>query len=110
MNLFDADGNFVTGSFEELQFLAETPGTYFVEATGLGATGTYRLAVTSRVYVDDYAGDASTTGQIAPGQSVTGEVGAPFDEDWFRIDLAAGETYAIEILRAAARPREADRP
>ena len=35
VNLYDADGNGVAGNYEQLQFLAESAGTYFVEATGV---------------------------------------------------------------------------
>ena len=53
--------------------------------------------MTSRADVDDYAGDATTTGRIAPGQSRTGEFGIPGDQDWFRINLTANETYRIDL-------------
>ena len=99
-------GSKLPASYEELQFLAESAGTYFVEATGFGATGTYPLAVTSRAYVvDDYAGDATTTGRIAARpECAHGEFGIPFDQDWFRIRLTEGETYAISLQSPSGLP------
>jgi hypothetical protein len=94
--LYDADGNQVAGSSNNrLNFVAEDPGTYYVEATGYGSTGTYYLTVGT--YVDDYAGDASTTGEIAAGETRTGEIGLPGDHDWFRISLTEGQTYVMDL-------------
>ena len=65
--------------------------------TGYGSVGTYQLAVTAQPYVDDYAGDATTSGQIAAGETRAGEIGHWFDRDWFRTSLTEGETYEISL-------------
>ena len=62
----------------------------------------------SRLPQDDYAADTSTTGTVAVGGSVTGniEVADPNDwyagdRDWFRVTLEAGNTYLIDLKGAA---------
>jgi Ca2+-binding RTX toxin-like protein len=44
---------------------------------------------------DDYAGDITTTGTIAPGGSVSGVFEVAGDVDWFAITLSAGQTLRI---------------
>lgn len=95
--LYNADGEFVTNGYEELQF-AGTPGTYYLGVSGFGDTGTYRLDVQS--VADDYAGSTSTTGSIAAGQSRNGDIQAPADQDWFRVTLTAGTIYEFDVRGA----------
>tara|TARA_R110002049_G_scaffold117332_2_gene270542 strand:+ start:127299 stop:129563 length:2265 start_codon:yes stop_codon:yes gene_type:complete len=44
---------------------------------------------------DDFAGDASTTGVVAVGGTVTGNIEDPGDRDWFAITLTEGQTVQI---------------
>src|SRR4051812_44343788 len=44
---------------------------------------------------DDFAGNASTTGQVIAGGSVSGQLEVPGDRDWFRVQLVAGHQYSI---------------
>ena len=70
-------------------------GTYYfeVEASAL-AVGAYSISVSS--YPDDFASDTSSTGQMAVDAGVVyGTHEAPNDDDWFRVELVAGETYSI---------------
>ena len=49
---------------------------------------------------DDFAGDTSTTGRIGLGrQFAIGELEVNGDRDWFAIDVAAGDLYAIDLLQ-----------
>ena len=93
--LYDEDGEFVTDAYEQLGYLAEDAGTYYVAVTGYGSTGTYEL--TMETVVDDYAGNAETTGEIAAGQTRAGGIQYSGDQDWFSIELTAGETYTIDL-------------
>jgi Matrixin/Bacterial pre-peptidase C-terminal domain/FG-GAP-like repeat len=47
---------------------------------------------------DDFAGNSGTTGQVSVGNSVTGNLEAIGDRDWFRVQLNAGTTYTIDLL------------
>lgn len=48
--------------------------------------------------VDDYPGNASTSGKVVPGGYVTGMLLAEGgDKDWFAMDLKAGVTYFLKV-------------
>ena len=75
-------------------FTPSMAGTYYIAARGETA-GSYRVSVTAKG--DDFAGDRSTTGRLTVGGSVTGEIEARSDWDWFAIDLVAGNSYLIDL-------------
>ena len=52
----------------------------------------------------DIPGDLSTGATIAVGGSVTDELEVVGDTDWFRIDLAAGDSIAISLFGSGASP------
>ena len=58
--------------------------------------GTYTLSVAE--VEDDFTADTDTTGAVAVGGSVWGEVDYWDDRDWIKVELEAGETYRIELL------------
>ena len=45
----------------------------------------------------DYSADTGTTGRVAPGGSITGEIEQAGDRDWFAVDLVAGRTYVFDL-------------
>jgi len=94
--LYDADGNYVTEGYEALQFAAEAPGTYYVAAAAYDL-GTYAIEVSSIAYQDDFGDGPDTEDEIAAGETITGEIGIPSDQDWLRIDLEAGQLYAFTL-------------
>ena len=102
--LYDTGGNFVWDGYEELSYLADVAGTFYIAAQSFGTVGTYTLEVTLEPYVDDYAGDATTTGVISAGETVSGEIGTLGDQDWIRIDLIEGEAYAFDLGGVASGP------
>jgi hypothetical protein len=50
-----------------------------------------------RWYDDDYRSDPSTTGRLAPGQEVAGEIEMSVDKDWFRTTLEQGHGYMFSV-------------
>ena len=46
---------------------------------------------------DDYTSNTSTTGTVAVGDSVTGDIETGNDRDWFAVTLMAGRTYRIDL-------------
>ena len=46
---------------------------------------------------DDFPADTTTSGVVAVGGSATGVIGLADDYDWFRVMLAAGKTYQIDM-------------
>ena len=81
-------------------------GTHYVHASGPASgdvTGTYTLSVivlgaTGASEADtDFPADNTTSGRVDVGASVTGNIGADGDDDWFRVDLETGKIYQIDL-------------
>ena len=109
--IHDADGepianttnnNSGSGWNSRVYFTADEEGTHYVAAGAFdGYMGTYTLSVTE--IPDDYAAepDPDTTGTVAVGGSVEGDIEAPGDQDWFAVELEAGKTYRVDLKGAA---------
>jgi hypothetical protein len=78
-DLDDAARHYITSGFAEGR---PTSGTMVQPSISEGAV--------------DFAASTATPGYIAVGGAVTGNISFTFDRDWFRTDLAAGETVLIE--------------
>jgi hypothetical protein len=61
------------------------------------AKATFTIVDNDTETVDDYAGSTATTGQIAVGQTVSGNIDWYGDTDWFRTELTAGVTYQFDL-------------
>ncbi len=66
------------------------PGTYTLSVILLGANGASEADT-------DFPTTTATTGRVDVGASVTGNIGAVDEEDWFRVDLEAGKIYQIDL-------------
>ena len=103
--VFDAGGNRVGSIWNDVNdgdgrnsrssVFVKTDGTYYVgvEAFGRG-TGTYTLSVAED---PDLAANTNTTGAVAVGGEVTGEIERVHDSDWFAVTLEAGKTYIVDL-------------
>ena len=101
--LYNSEGEYINSSYEDLAYIAAKTGTYYLEVSGGGSNaGTYQLAVSE--LVDDYASDTSTTGRIAPGETVAGKLEIEGDADWFQTTLATGTGPTPSISRARPSP------
>ena len=95
----DDDGG--EGRDSRLTFTAKTSGTYYM---AVGAyedlTGTFAVSVTdvTNGFPDDYTDSTETTGTVAVGDSVMGEVEEAGDVDWFKVILEAGKSYQIDVM------------
>ena len=82
---------------------AEETGIHYVAAGAYGdREGTYTLSVTDvsedgNLRSDDFAADTTTTGRVAVGGLVTGEIERAGDRDWFAVDLVEGKTYQFML-------------
>ncbi|WP_348700460.1 DUF4214 domain-containing protein [Duganella fentianensis] len=47
------------------------------------------------ILVDDYWGNERTSGKLALGQTVQGDLRRDYDQDWFAVQLEAGLTYYL---------------
>ena len=97
----DDDGG--SGLNSRLRFTADQSGVIYIAAGAYGGnTGTYTVTVQEYVAPpDDYVDDAGTDGVIGIGDSVAGDIGHEGDSDWFAVELAAGQSYAIDLEGAA---------
>ena len=88
------------------EFAVASSGTYYVSAAGYGSnTGTYRVTVEdlggSGGRADDYGMTPGSSGSVAVDGTATGAIEVAHDEDWFAVDLEAGETYTIGVQGSA---------
>ncbi len=104
--IHDAGGNLIAGTGDDdvgerpnsrLDFTAPVSGTYYIAAGAYDEhIGDYLLSVEDPG--DDYpASFAGTTGTVAVGGSAAGEVDYAGDEDWFAVELVAGQDYQIDL-------------
>ena len=106
--IHDGDGRSIYGTTDyasgphsnsEVLFTPDEDGTYYIAAGSFMSgdreedVGTYTLQVS----IDDFRDDTDTTGTVAVGDSVTGEIEAQGDQDWFAVTLEAGKTYQIDM-------------
>ena len=95
-----SDDNTGTGNNARLTgFVPETDGTYYIGVNGRGGVGAYRVFVTG-VPVDpddDFTQSATGSGTVDVDGSVTGDIEADFDHDWFAVELEAHKTYRIKL-------------
>ena len=85
-----------------LTFTPSSSGTYYLgvnELFGTG-TGTYTLRASASTLTDDYAGSAATTGTVAIGGQITGNIERAGDRDWVRVSLLAGTSYTFDLRGA----------
>ena len=59
---------------------------------------------------DDYLGAEETTGTVAVGGSVTGNLEVDNDVDWFKVRLEEGKSYRIRMRGVRVRGRNPGRP
>ncbi len=84
-----------------LEFVADRTGLFYISAGAYSSnTGTYRLAVTDRGAVDDFAATTSTTGAVALNGSSTGNIETSGDQDWFAVAMTAGQNYRFDLRGA----------
>ena len=91
--LTDEDGGF--GEISLLKWVAPVTGTHYISVSAgeQGLTGTYSLTTSSRK--DDH-GEGAVAATIAPiGGTLSGELEAIGDDDWFAFTAQAGSTYRI---------------
>ena len=121
--IYDADGSLIEGTTDDdlgwgpdshVTFTPTDDGTYYVSVGGDGnhtsryysvsaatnRTGTYRLSVANVSDADEQTDGTATTGEVAVGGSVMGEIDYWGDRDWFAVTLVAGTVYRIDLAGA----------
>jgi Ca2+-binding RTX toxin-like protein/methionine-rich copper-binding protein CopC len=91
------------GTNSRVTFTATSTGTYYLAAGGFGThLGAYelRLSTGTAPVTDAQANSIATTTSLAVGTATTGSIDFARDQDWFRVSLAAGQTYRISARGA----------
>ena len=115
--LYDGMSNFITndddggtGLNSRIEINITETGTYYIEAGEVddADTGTYTITVTeaepqsvSEPSGGDFPAGPNTAGYIVVGESVTGNISTNDDNDWFRVELEAGNSYVIDMKGSA---------
>lgn len=102
LSLYNASGGLLASNDDSggnlnsrLVFTPTVSGTYYLGARDYGSgVGAYRL---SAALADDYAGSVDTQGAIAPGQTLTGRIDSPGDQDWLALDLQTGQSVQVRL-------------
>ena len=89
---FDDDDGEGRGSL--LQWTASASGTFFLKVKGFSTldTGTYTVSITHN---DDFGGTAANATTLSLDTAQSGRVGVAGDQDWFQLNVTAGETYRV---------------
>ena len=101
VSLYDANGNLLTsatsvyaGATAETSFTVQTTGTYYVAAAGIsGSTGTFNVLESTTAL--DNVGSIATTATLNVGGSVSGNLTAGGQNDFYKVTLAAGTEYVF---------------
>ncbi|WP_427453173.1 calcium-binding protein [Litorimonas sp. WD9-15] len=100
MSLRDESGNRFGFNFRDFDtdeaviiFDVEESGTFYIDVNGFSPPLNYTL--TADVLDDDFSDDTTTTGILEVDGTASGSIDFRNDEDWFAIDLVAGETVRI---------------
>lgn len=84
------------GGRAEISFTLPNNDSHFLSVqTGTTAGTQYQIYIP--VPGDDYADDATTTGDIALGETLTGEINQNGDYDWFRFTAEAGDSLVFRL-------------
>ena len=119
-NVYDDDGNWRgrlyahdtgEGTNDRGYFTPYESGTYYITVESFlvaighpDSQGTYTLSVDVAPEQqsvdeedDDLAATTATTGRVVVGDTAGGTIDAGGDEDWFAVELVAGERYAFIV-------------
>jgi hypothetical protein len=89
------------GGFETIDERLDYRGMYFLRVESVDGSGTVDLE--SSIDLTEWM-DPDDGRLLERGTTVTGNADYPGDFDWYRIDLAAGETVTIEVDAIAFDP------
>ncbi|MGB0262353.1 MAG: M10 family metallopeptidase [Henriciella sp.] len=101
--VFNDDANNSRNS--ELAFTPETSGTYYLnvhaweDSNGVTSTGQYDLSI---AVSQEIVGDTTTDAVLTIGETVTSRIDFSGDEDWFAVELEAGQRYEFTLQGTGA--------
>ena len=104
VNVYDASGNPLVSApgpnDDSISYYAATSGLYFV---GIGHY--YARPYSLRAdYNTDVFGNSSTYSVLDIGGTAHSSIDKNFDEDWFRVELVAGQSYEFSVTPEGGQP------
>ena len=96
-------GFFVDSSYDQdlaqFSYVAESSGTYYLEASGLGDddAGDYSVMVEEVALEDDHGDSSADATAIELGTSVDGTIEIVSDKDVFAVELEEGQRYLFQM-------------
>ena len=108
LTIYDADGNWLSNSYSgddpaELQFAGV--GTFYVAVASNGRGGTYTVEASAEPFVDQ-PGSTATDAALAAGDTVAAEIQFAGDQDWFAIEMEAGQLYTFDLTNVTLQDFE----
>ncbi len=100
--LFDTYSSY-TSAVSALQFYAAASGTYYVSAGSASQGGLGGYTVSAATTNDVFDG-RNTHHTLAIGSSFQSTIDASGDQDWFKVDLIAGQSYVFTVDQNGASP------
>ncbi|MDG1255429.1 MAG: S8 family serine peptidase [Glaciecola sp.] len=103
--LVDFNNNGGKGNDAKFYFVPEETGTYYVElsANNNANRGTYNLSISERnIPADDVPNNIATNIELTAGDIFDGNLLTQGDEDWFRVNLDADESYVFKLKALAS--------
>jgi Ca2+-binding RTX toxin-like protein len=107
-SLYDANHNLITSQFVapvnstriSYSFTPATTGLYYVAVRedGNNDIGQYFVKADIRVPADDFSASVQTTGHLVEGELALGNNERDGDEDWFAVNLVAGQSYSFYAI------------
>ena len=107
--IYDADGDYLLNTWGadessahhlfRVTFHARAGGAYYIAASGESFEwGGYELTVIDVTEdADEHTADRTTTGQVTAGTPVRGKIDFSGDVDWFKLQIAVGSIYQIDL-------------
>lgn len=92
--LYDATGeNVSSADYGSIQYNPTSSGSYYLSTQSISHPGAYQVSVALLNPNDDYSANKDTTGVLAVGGAVNGNIEVINDSDWLKVNLEAGKTY-----------------
>ncbi|MGS2742086.1 hypothetical protein ACU6TU_00550 [Halomonas sp. LS-001] len=103
LDLYSPSGSFLEYDSDrdlaQFSYIAESSGTYYLEAADLGddGTGSYSIMVDTVTLDDDHGDTIASATAIEVGTSLEGTIEIVSDRDFFAVDLEEGQRYLFQM-------------
>ena len=93
-----------TGENTQIVFSPTSTGTYYIAAQSASGQLTGSFALIESTATTDFLGNVNTTGTVAIGGTVNGNLSVTGQNDWFKVTLNAGQEYSFSASGSGLDP------